>query len=364
MPRPTPTLWPLEPHSRIKHEILRQYINAWLPIMTRGSQRVVIVDGFAGPGEYSGGEPGSPLIMLNSCLGHRDNPSSRSVVVFQFIEEWPDRASHLQQLINRLGEMPKHVKVDVVSGRYEAHFSRLLDGLMGTGEGLAPTFAFIDPFGYSQASMTLTGKFLQFRRCEVLVYMPLPFVSRFVDLNGQEPAMDSLFGCEDWRAARRVRGEARRNCLRDLFEKQLRASGSEFVERFEIETRGGGGYYLFFGTTHLKGVERMRAVLWKMDPLQGSRYKESNDEGQSAGLPLRPSTAPLLDLLHSAFVGRMFTIQDAEAVILRDTSYRFSVGHLRPELKRAEDAGRLQVVGRSGRRKGTYPDGTAMRLST
>lgn len=40
VPRPSGTLRNLEPHSKIKHEILRQYFNASLPTMASGSRGV------------------------------------------------------------------------------------------------------------------------------------------------------------------------------------------------------------------------------------------------------------------------------------------------------------------------------------
>ena len=62
-----PTVWPAEPHTLAKHAILKEYLKAWMPILSRQSARVhapgrevLFVDGFAGPGRYSGGEPGSP----------------------------------------------------------------------------------------------------------------------------------------------------------------------------------------------------------------------------------------------------------------------------------------------------------------
>jgi hypothetical protein len=33
--------------------------------------RLLLVDGFAGPGRYATGEPGSPLIMLDALLSHQ-----------------------------------------------------------------------------------------------------------------------------------------------------------------------------------------------------------------------------------------------------------------------------------------------------
>ena len=51
-------MWNPEPHSRGKHHILRRYIQAWLPIMSKANPRIIIVDAFAGPGRYLGGRGG------------------------------------------------------------------------------------------------------------------------------------------------------------------------------------------------------------------------------------------------------------------------------------------------------------------
>ncbi len=64
------TRWKLEPHTAAKHEILRQYLNAWFPILGSQHERVVFLDGFAGPGIYEDGEPGSPIIALRTLLEH------------------------------------------------------------------------------------------------------------------------------------------------------------------------------------------------------------------------------------------------------------------------------------------------------
>jgi hypothetical protein len=63
-----------------KHQILRMYLNAWYPILGSWNERLVVVDGFAGQGEYypwdgdasigSDSVEGSPLITLNGLLEH------------------------------------------------------------------------------------------------------------------------------------------------------------------------------------------------------------------------------------------------------------------------------------------------------
>ena len=62
----------LEDHSRTKLAVLGDYIEAYITIRCqKGSHRqdrfpLILVDGFAGGGIYSGREKGSPFLMLDS----------------------------------------------------------------------------------------------------------------------------------------------------------------------------------------------------------------------------------------------------------------------------------------------------------
>jgi len=76
------TVWDLEPHTAKKHEILRRYFEAWLPIMVKWNSRVLFIDGFAGPGEYSKGEDGSPVIVLKAARDHTHKFESELVCLF------------------------------------------------------------------------------------------------------------------------------------------------------------------------------------------------------------------------------------------------------------------------------------------
>ena len=65
------TLPPIQPHTQAKHDILRHHMGAWFPILGRSSSGPLqYIDGFAGPGEYEGGEPGSPKIALQLLQTH------------------------------------------------------------------------------------------------------------------------------------------------------------------------------------------------------------------------------------------------------------------------------------------------------
>jgi three-Cys-motif partner protein len=93
---PRTTTWTLEPHTKGKHMVLQHYMGAWLPILTSWNGRVLFVDAFAGPGEYSGGEPGSPVIALRALINHRALRQIRSEVNPHFPYQ-PCRACRNQQ---------------------------------------------------------------------------------------------------------------------------------------------------------------------------------------------------------------------------------------------------------------------------
>lgn len=372
---PKTVLWEMEPHTAAKHAILRRYLQAWLPIMSRlvgqwalnGRGRLLSLDGFCGPGRYVGGEDGSPLIMLKAFLEHSQRNGIRAELVYAFIDEDSRRTDRLQEEIDQLesqqpgGEFPDQLTYEVITDRYEDVFTEVLDDLDQEGKRLAPAFAFIDPFGYKDASMDLTGRLLRFERCEALVYMPLPFVNRFIGKTDLEDVMDRLFGTPEWRDAIKLKGEDRKRFLHNLFLVQLQAEkGERLVRSFEILTAKGTGYHLFFTTGHEKGMEVMKDAMWAVDPLEGRRFRDSTDQDQMVIFAETVDTSRLLKGLQNRFDGREFTIEEATSYTIRDSA--FKKGHLKKmTLKPAEAAGHLEVLSARAQR-GTYPGGTRMRF--
>jgi three-Cys-motif partner protein len=110
---PKETIWPIERHTSAKHQILRKYLDAWFPILGTFNKRVVYVDGFAGPGRYTGGEPGSPIVALEAALTHQAKLPGE--LVFLFIEKDTARADHLSAEIAKLPLTPSF-KVHVEHG--------------------------------------------------------------------------------------------------------------------------------------------------------------------------------------------------------------------------------------------------------
>lgn len=346
-------LWPLDLHTAAKHRVLRSYLQAWLPIMGHQAQRVgdedprlLIVDGFAGPGRYASGEPGSPLIMLDALLSHRSFEALAGVqFIFLLIEHDKGRVEHLRREISALGNLPANVTVDIRLGEFESTFSSVIDPIVEKGADLIPTFAFIDPFGYSSASMSTTGQLLDFPRCETLFFLPMSFIHRFVGREGQEAALTSLFGTDEWQLAVPLAGEERTAYLLDLFERQLeRSAGVEYVRSFQLRTQDGNDYRLVFSLGHRKGLEIAKDAMWNVDPVTGTAYTATTESGQEVLFSPADTidTAPLLSELRSRFGTEWFSIDQAERCTVVDTPFRKA--HLRRlSLQPAEQAGALEV---------------------
>src|ERR1039457_6104352 len=143
---PKDTLWPIEPHTQAKHEILRRYLSAWLPILSRSHDKIAFIDGFSGPGRYTGGEPGSPLVALDVAIHHLR--ALEGEIAFWFMDERQDRIDHLQQELANL-TIPKHFRIAIECNRFAENLTEALDSIFQDGLRMAPTFALVDPFGFS-----------------------------------------------------------------------------------------------------------------------------------------------------------------------------------------------------------------------
>ena len=227
------------------------------------------------------------------------------------------------------------------------------------------TFAFIDPFGYSAASMSLAGRFLDFPRCEALVFLPLSFVHRFVTRDGQAPAMTALFGGDEWKAARKLEGEERRAFLLDLFERARWAPRARSSTRgsFALRTRDGNDYWLVFATGHRRGLELIKDAMWTLHPEVGHLRHCRHRRGPRGPFTAGPvDTRPLLAQLRAKFGTDGLPSIEAADVTLFETPFHPSKHLKRLTLKPAEDGGAIEVERPEGRRRGSFGDDVRMRF--
>jgi three-Cys-motif partner protein len=363
MPEPRSTIWPLDEHSRGKHLVLKNYLGAWFPIIGSKFGRFLFIDGFAGPGAYEGGEPGSPIVALDTYLDHRHRRLIKGEAVFVFIERREDRAAHLNSLIvARRERIPDTCKVHVEVGSFDDHLTTALDELRAIGRFLAPAFVMIDPFGVSDTPMKVIARILENPQAEVYVSFMADFIERFAGTDEFAPHLDALFGTSDWNAGLHLQGDERRRFFYELYERQLRSSGAKQVVRFELFEGNRLVYAIFFGTKNVLGADRMKEAIWKVDPLGGFEFRGAR--GGQGTLQLEAADfRPLVDALQSEFRGQGWLPIEQVADFVASDQTDYYTGQLRQRaLIPLEEAGQLTVQrrARAQRTRLTYPPGTEL----
>ncbi len=357
MAAPKQTIWGLEPHTRAKHEILRRYLQAWMVILSQGKfPEILYIDGFAGPGEYSRGEAGSPIIALDTALGYK--PPLAAKVHFLFVEKESDRADHLRKQI-ALRSLPPNFQVLVEGGTtFEAAFEKRYPQFVRNGR-LIPTFAFIDPFGWTGAPFSLVKKILAQRSCEVFINFMYEEINRFIGHPDQVSNFDSFFGTDLWKTCVRESDARKRNrCLHDLYLTQLhKAAGAALVRSFEMSNaRDVTDYYLFYATNESLGLKKMKEAMWKIDESGEFKFSDATDPNQLVLFEKQPNFPALQAQLVTEFSGKNVAVRDIEKFVLVNTAFRET--HYKNILKALEkEAVRLKIVkAPPGRKAGTFGD--------
>ena len=142
---PNPAYWDdYTPFQQIKHNLIRCYLNGWYPKLGFWAGRVLYVDTHAGRGKYETGDPGSPVVALQTFLAHgsRDKLLSKSEFNFLFIERNPENVNALQEEVASLGRLPTRINVETSEGDAFEKLSEILTELRRDHARMAPAFLF------------------------------------------------------------------------------------------------------------------------------------------------------------------------------------------------------------------------------
>jgi three-Cys-motif partner protein len=355
----------MDPHTRGKHLVLKGYLDAWFPILGSWTGRILFIDGFAGPGEYTGGEPGSPIIALNALREHRARDLVKAEVIFFFVEKDSARARHLEELVGRLKPaLPRKCVVEVQCGSFDTAMTEVLDAVDAQKAKLAPAFLMVDPFGVSGTPMAVLQRFLGNPRSEVYVSFMYEALNRFKDTPEFARHLDALFGTPDWREGIGIDdGGDRKDFYYGLYERQLRAAGAEQVVRFELYEGNRLVYAILFATRSTKGADRMKEAIWKVAPFGDFVFRGTRSP--QLGLELAaPDFGPLREALLAEYMGRgWIDIRDIEEFIASDRTDYYTSQLRKGALVPLEQAGQLEVDEDTRRRARTYPAGTKLRFA-
>lgn len=184
--------WEYRARTRVKHALLKKYLEYWLKKLQK--HNINLIDGFAGRGIYKDGERGSPLIMLD-CVSQCTQLREGSCI---FVEKHPKNYENLVKTVNV--ELKKNhkkyekIKVEFINDEFVNVAKKIIKE---TGQKIAPSFFFIDPFGFSGIPFDMIKNILSLPRIEIFLTLMVRDIKRFLTDKNKFNTLVELYGTKE-----------------------------------------------------------------------------------------------------------------------------------------------------------------------
>jgi three-Cys-motif partner protein len=359
-------IWEAPPHTLAKLEIIGRYLYLWFAIIgsNPNNRRLVYIDGFAGPGCYTNTEKSSPLVALQAAKGALDKfpeKLSKTEFCFLFVEKNQNFAENLNQTILAT-PWPAQFKWKVENGSFEDKVGGILKDFQRENRQLAPTFAFIDPFGATGLPFEIIKKILQHSTCEVLLNLDSDGVGRLVTaqtIEKNQAHLDLLFGDSSWRTALNPNLPMQQLSAQilTLYKERLR-SIVPYVFAFAMNSRESQlNYHLVFAGQHYLGLEKMKEAMKAVD--QTGAYSFSDDTvGQELMVFDFDAPAVWAEKMRCKLGGKWRPYSDFRNFSLTETPF------VNPKamLRHLEDKQLVEIESDPSRKKGSFPEEKIKRI--
>lgn len=317
-------------HSRLKLKIYNSYLKAYVSIMKMVPRfkEIRIIEPFAGKGKSDNGEYGSAYIA-NEIIRKQgtDNAGvNKFKLLFndkQFSKELKDNLAAWDNM--RVWNLDADSFLNEVIKR-------------SSGRNIHSLF-FIDPWGYSQIKGSTYDKLFQLNSFEVLVFIPVSLIFRFIRFRENESQLAPIatflsdMGIEDASSCKSID---------DFTDKIVQAfkikAKTEFVYCKKLKNKHANTQHsLFFITRNVLGAEK---------------FLEALDKSENPGL------FEYIDVFYDQrfqqeLSGKTLTNTELFKIIIQ---HGYLPKNVYPYLKDLEDNNKLTVEAKDGkkRRKGTY----------
>lgn len=360
MTGPNTVPWDRDLHTAAKHAVYDRYLRKWWPIMVQGfGGNVTYAEGFAGPGIYADNSPGSPVIAFKALLADRNLQSKVNPARLLFVDA-DKRCIELlnRQLVDAIHpawslERWRHearVHVEVREGRCEPTLEQLLTDHAAWGH---PILAVLDTWG-GAVSAQLIQRFAGNKSSEVIVTIQPQYFARFAEVKDIEHG-DKVFGSTSWREVAQQPSSAKTAWLLNRYRQTVEQAGFQYVLDFELVDEAGHILYLVFGTSHERGLQKMKEAMWEVDAVNGTGYRDPRDPNQETlQIEIEPQTGALRRLLLAHLAeqpDRQATLNDLRRFALFHTVYKESQARQAVidmleagQVTRADANGRLEMT--------------------
>lgn len=342
--------WEYKEHIQAKHAILDKYVGGWLNILGK-TYNLNIFDCFAGRGMYADGSEGSPLIIIKKLAAIRQKMHRPNIASCILIEKNKNNFENLQSCVTT--EIESHpemyngwLKVECIND----DFSNVAQTIIAKyRDNLAPSFFFIDPFGFGGIPFNILKDILAINKSELLINFMVRDVNRFVESTHHQISIEELFGTLDVKKqiSTQYPGVSREKALLELYRKQLHTQANlsyslpfKVNDDEKIQTL----YFLIHCTNHPKGCELMKEIMYKVGT-EGRFGYYGPIEGQSALCQYDDSE--LSNYLLKTYAGQRISFEQIRYRNLMNNS--FCKADYREALANLENAGSIEILGKGPR---------------
>jgi three-Cys-motif partner protein len=345
--------------SKVKTEIVTKYFDAWSSIMSTRAGSMNYIDLFSGPGRYEDGSESTPLLIIKKIIG---SEKLRNSVATLFNDANKDYTEQLQKEIDALENVEELAyKPNVINMEIGEEIVELFKK-----KRLAPTLAFIDPFGYKGLTSELIGSLIKDWGSDCIFFFNYNRINMGIRNPIVEDHMNAIFGEDRAEALRERVGnlspEERELTIVNELAASLSNNRANYVLpfRFIDENKNKTSHYLVFVSKHVLGFTIMKEIMWK-----SSTSHEDNVASFSyipvKHLPKRTYeqldllleyTRPLDELgieLKKIFKGRTLTVQDI--FDMHHVGKPFVKANYKEALRRLEEDGEIIVDPPAHKRK-------------
>jgi len=374
----TPEKWIYREHTRVKHELLKKYLYVWIIKLGKFHRKIIFFDGFAGRGEYIDEKTGkvltvgSPIIalrladeLLRYCEEKKRTPYFDKFLCIA-VEKNEDNFKNLLAVINKEKKNLKFKeKIEILPINDE--FANVVSKLVKeVGVRIAPSFFFIDPFGFSGVPFEAVKDILSLPRTEIFFTFMTRDINRFLGLPQVEKHLNALYPTSEWKQIYQIQSwEERDRALLNLYVKSLKEiAGIKYVFPFRVymDEKYQTLYYLIHATNHFHGLKIMKDIMKKQGASGNFAWLGPKESLYRHQQKLFDDTiSSLKEYLLKIFKGKSKTFDEILEETYQDT--RFVEKEYRQALKELEKEGRVNIIrvtskttkGLSGKDKIIFP---------
>jgi len=254
-------------HSRIKHELLKGYLETLLCIVgVSGVKEFTYIDCFAGPwGDETDSLSGTSIAISLDILAKVRN----TLATVHKIQRTDFRAIYIEQSKKRYKQLSKYLGKNCPDG-IECHalhgdYSALQDEILGLCGEKSFAFFFVDPLGWTDVGIPKLKKLLQRPKSEFLITFMYDFLNRAIGMTELREQVSKMLGEMnevDYRQISSLPPKDREDVIVRIYRGQLKAAmGSEgalhprsYHAIVKDPKKERTKYHLVYVTRHHKGI--------------------------------------------------------------------------------------------------------------